>query len=145
MRKVWLVAVLVVTVIAFGCGAGGGAKATAKKILEAGKTGDADVILDHLDLKGMYEAQVPEGMREQMKYEDFEKKMREGIKKNVKKNPDLEYEIISVEEEGDTATVTVKTKMNKDAEWEEAKVPLKKIDGKWKITMEGLAAIGGGE
>ena len=64
MRKVWLVVVLAVTVIAFGCGAGGGVEAAAKKMLDATKTGDADVILDHLDLKGMYEANVPEDQRE---------------------------------------------------------------------------------
>ncbi len=140
MRKVWLVAVLGVTVIAFGCGPGG-AEGTAKKLLEATKSGDADVILDHLDLKGMYES-LPETAREALKYEDWVKEAREGMKENIKPNKEFEYEIISSKQEGDTATVKVKTKENKEAEWKEREVPFKKIDGKWKITMEGLMEMG---
>ena len=145
MRKVGVVVVLAVTVIAFGCGGGGSAKSVAVKILEAGKTGDADVLLDHMDLKGMYEANVPEDAREQLKYEDWEKQTREAMKTGVKANPDLEYEVISAEEKGDSATVKVKTKDNKDAEWEENTVILKKIDGKWKLTWESMMSMGRGE
>ena len=86
MRKVWLVVVLAVTVIAFGCGGGGSAKSVAVKILEAGKTGDADVLLDHMDLKGMYEEAVPEEAREQMPYEEFEKMTRKAMEEGVDLN-----------------------------------------------------------
>jgi hypothetical protein len=146
MKKVWLVVVLAVTVIAFGCGAGGGGgvEATAKKLLDATKSGDVDAWLDHIDLKGMYEAQVPAGAREQVKYEDFVKTTRDAMKRGLKPNPEFEYQIISSEEKGDTATVKVKTKESKDAKWEEADVPFKKIDGKWKLTWEGMMAMGEG-
>jgi ketosteroid isomerase-like protein len=144
MNKVWLVVVLAVTVIALGCGAGGSAESAAKKILEATKTGDADTILDHMDLKGMYES-LPEMARGGLKYEDWEKKTREQMKKMFEPNPEFEYEIISCKEEGDTATLKTKTKEHKDSEWEERETTLKKIDGTWKITADSFGGMGGPE
>jgi hypothetical protein len=113
-----------------------------REMLEAAKTGDVDAILNHIDLRGMYEAGVPEEAREQMNYEDFEKMTRQAMKQNMKPKPDFEYEIITSEGKGDTATVKVRTKEDKDAEWEETDVPFERIDGKWKITWEGLMSIG---
>ena len=120
----------------------GSAVGTMKRILEGVKNGDASAFIDHMDLRGMYKAMVPAEQRQQLKYEDFEKTVREGMKKNIKPSPDFEYEIISSETKGDEATVKVKTKENKDAEWKEMTVPFKKIDGKWKLSWEGIMAMG---
>ena len=109
-----------------------------KEVLEAVRTGDADVILDHMDLNGMYEATVPQEQRGALTYEDWERQMLEAIKRSVKPKPDFEYEIISAETKGDRATVTTKTKESKDAEWEETKVSFEKIGGKWKLTWKGM-------
>ncbi len=145
MKKVWCVVILAVFALVIGCGAGGGAKGAAEKILKAVQSGDSDTIMDHMDLKGFYEMQ-----KKQMEaygaevptYDEWEKDFREKGKTDAKPNKEFKYEIIEVKEEGDTATVKVKTKENKEAEWEEITVTMKKIDGKWKISMESLVALG---
>jgi hypothetical protein len=135
MRKLWIVAVLAVVVVAFGCGAGGGsAESVAKKILEAGKAGDFDTIAKYMDWKGIYD-QLPEEARAGKSFEDWKKESIEAAKKEVKPEKDFEYEILEVKEEGDTATVKTKTRPNKDAEWREDTVTFKKIDGTWKTTL----------
>jgi len=142
MKRALFVALLGLIAIALGCGPGGGAEGTAKKLLEATKTGDADTLADHIDWKGMYES-IPEEYRGDKTVEDFEKEARAEMKKHTDEaNEEFEYEILSCEEEGDTATLKVKTKENKDADWEERTIILKKIDGKWVITMEGLQDMG---
>jgi hypothetical protein len=145
MNKVWCVLILAVFAVAIGCGAGGGAKGAAEKVLKAVQAGDSDTIMDHIDLKGIYEMQKKQMEafgQEVPEYDEWEKSFREDGKKDAKPNKEFKYEIIDVKEEGDTATIKVKTKENKDAEWEEDTVTMKKIDGKWKLTMESMAALG---
>ncbi len=141
MRKVWCVAILAVFALTIGCGAGGGAEGAAKKILEGIKKGDNSVIFDHVDLKGFYEASVPEAQREEFPFEKFEKMMREAAEKEKEVPEGFEYEILGSEVKGDVTIVKVKVKENKDAEWEEQEVPFKQIDGKWKITAEGFQKL----
>ena len=130
MKTLWIVAVVAVIAIACGCGARGGAapgaiarnargaEAAAVELLEALKRGDADVLADHLDLKGMYDS-MPEAMRGPTTFQGWQDEVRAMMKKGARPNTEFEYEIVSVEEKGDTATVTVKGKETKDGEWEE--------------------------
>ena len=112
-----------------------------KKLLEAVEKGDADTIVEYIDLKGIYES-IPEEYRGHMKFEDWEKEARDEMKKEIKPEEGFIYEILSAEEKGDKATVTVKTKEKEDAEWEERTIILKKINGTWKLTIEGMQAMG---
>jgi len=116
------------------------AEAAAEAMLEGIREGDADVMLDHLDLKGLYEQAVREEMRAEMPYEQFRKILRENVERREAKE-DFEYQVLGSKADGDATIVTVKTKEDKDAEWEEHEVPLKKIDGTWKITAEGLQKL----
>jgi len=142
MKKVLFITVLAVVAIVLGCGAGGGAKGTVEKLFKAVQKGDADTLSNYIDWKGIYES-IPEEYRGEAKFEDWEKEARDGMKKEIKPEEGFEYEVLSAEEKGDTATVKVKIKENKDAKWEERTIPLKKIDGKWKITMESFKEMGG--
>ena len=145
MRKLWILALAGALAIALGCGAGGGggAESAAKDILEGVKKGDSKALIDHLDLKGMYEAQVPEEAREQMTYEKFEKLFTQGVAEEANKPaPEgFDYKILGSEVKGDATIVKVSVKEDKDAEWEESEVEFKKIDGKWKITAEGMQKL----
>jgi hypothetical protein len=135
MRKLWIVAVLAVVVVAFGCGAGGGsAESAAKKMLEATKKGDFDTIAKYIDWKAAYD-QLSEEQRAAKKFEDWKKEQIAEVKPLFKPEKDFEYEILEAKEEGDTATVKVKSRENKDAEWREDTVTFKKVDGAWKTTM----------
>ena len=154
MKALWIATVVAVVAIAFGCGVRGGAapgaiarsvggaEAAAVQLLEALKSGDADVLADHLDLKGMYDS-MPEAMRGATTFQGWENEIRAMMKKGARPNTEFEYEIISVEEKGDTATVTVKGKETKDGVWEEQEMKLKKIDGTWKLNMQDLMKMGG--
>jgi hypothetical protein len=143
MRNVWFVAILAVAVIAVGCGVGGGgAEGAAKDILEGVKKGDSSVLLDYLDLKGMYEQQVPEEAREQMTFEQFEQQMRDALGKEKEAPEGFEYEILGSEVKDDVTLVKVKVKEDKDADWEQHEVPFRKIDGKWKVKFEDLLQLG---
>lgn len=144
MRKVWLVVVLAVTVIAFGCGAGGGAKGTAQKLVNAYKKGDVATICDHIDFKSIYDM-MPAMARQNQSFEEFEKSSRKQMEDSFEeeRNEEWDAQVISAEETEDTATVKMKIKAKKDAEWKEVDVPFKKIDGKWKLGLDGLAAMSG--
>ena len=112
-----------------------------KSILEGVKKGDASALLDHLDLKGMYEQTMPEQVREMMTFEQFEKQVREsmGAAAEEEDPPEgFDYKILGSEVKDDATIVRVRLKNDTDAEWEEHEVPLKRIDGTWKATAEGL-------
>jgi len=112
-----------------------------KHILDGVKRGDATVLLDHLDLKGMYEQMVPEQVREQITLEEFEKLVREGAQREQEAPEGFDYEILGSRLKGDATIVRVKVKEDTDAEWEEHEVEFKKIDGTWKITAEGMERL----
>jgi len=114
-----------------------GAEAAAKAMLEGFSKGDYGTFLDHVDLKGIYEG-LPEEAHEQMTYEAFEEQFRGGMAEAPEAPEGWEYKIVGSKKEGDTTIVTVRIKEDANAEWDESKVPFKKIDGKWKITAEGM-------
>ncbi len=142
MRKLWILALAGALAITLGCGAGGGggAESAAKEILEGVKKGDANPMLDRLDIKGMYDA-MSEAERGGMSYEDFEKMVREGAEQAPEAPEGFDYKILSSEVKGDATIVKVSIKEDKDAEWEESDVEFKKIDGKWKITADGMQKL----
>lgn len=109
-------------------------QAAVKKMLEATRAGDFKTIAGYIDWKAIYD-QIPEEMRGGKEFEDWKNEVIETAGKEVKPEKDFEYEILEVKEEGDTATVKVKTRENKDAEWREDTVKFKKVDGAWKTTM----------
>jgi hypothetical protein len=151
MKRFWLVAVLAIFAVSLGCAGGGGggsAKGAAKALLEARKTGDVESAMEYMDLQGIYDEmkKMTEGMgdmaAEMPKFEEWKKQFIAEAKKNPEVNKEFTYEIVEATETGDTATVKVKTKDKKDAEWEEETFTFKKIDGKWKLTVESLKALG---
>ena len=146
MKRIWFVLILAVFALAIGCGVGGGAKGTAQKLVNAYKKGDASTICDHIDFKSIFD-QMPEFARGEQKFEDWEKEQREQMEKSLKEeqNEEWDAEVISAEEKDDTATVKMKIKPKKDAEWKEVNVPFTKIDGKWKLGLDGLVAMSGEE
>jgi hypothetical protein len=148
MKRLWLVAVLAIFTVSLGCGGGGGAKGAATALLEAQKTGDVEAAMEYMDLEGIYAEmkKMTEGMGEMAvempKFEEWKKQFIAEAKKDAKPNKDFAYEIVEATETGDTATVKVKTKDKKDAEWKENTVTFKKIGGKWKLTVESMKALG---
>lgn len=147
MRKLWILALVGALAITLGCGVGGGggAEGAAKNILEGVKKGDASALLEHLDLKSMYE-ELPEMAREQMTYEEFEKMTREAMETAAgEEDPPegFEYKILSSEVKDDATIVKIQVKEDKDAEWKDYDVPFKKIDGKWKVSAKDLMALSG--
>lgn len=124
-----------------GSGAASGAESAAKAMLVGFSKGDYGTFLDHVDLKGIYEEMVPEDAREELSYEDFEEQFRGGMAEAPAAPEGWDYKIIGSEKKGDVTIVTVRIKEDASAEWEESKVPFKKIDGKWKITAEGLTEL----
>ena len=108
------------------------------------KKGDKSVVYDYVDLKGMYD-NTPEEKRDGMSFEQFEKMIREAPKpegEDEKAPEGFDYKILGSEVKDDVTIVKVKVKENEDAEWEEHEVLFKKIDGKWKITAEGIEKLG---
>jgi len=156
MRHWGLVVLAAVVAITLGCGQTGdgngngdgdgggaatGAEGAAKAMLEGFSKGDYGTFLDHVDLKSVYEEMVPEEAREQMTYEAFEEQFRSGMAEAPEAPEGWEYKIVGSKKDGDTTIVTVRIKEDADSEWEESKVPFKMIDGKWKITAEGMKQL----
>jgi len=142
MKTLWIVTVVAVIAIACGCGTRGGAtpdaetaEAAAKKFFEAGKTGDLDTAISYFDLKGEYD-KMPEEQRGDMDYEAFEKKIRAIMEAGKEQAAKLEYEVLGSEVKGDVTIVKVKLKNYVTPEWEEREWHFKKIDGKWKTSLD---------
>ena len=141
MKKLWLVLMIATMAMALGCGAGSAEKA-AKKVLEGMKKGDHNVVLDHVDLEGVYETTVGEERREELPFEDFEESLREAAGEAKPKVPEgFDYKIIGSEAEDDIVIVKTKIKADKDAEWEGLEIPFKQFDGKWKITADAFQQL----
>ena len=117
--------------------AGSGAEETARRILEGVKNGDRKPLMEHLDLKGLYEMQVPEELREETSYEDFEKEFFSFVEDSDPPEG-FDYEILGSEKKGDLVIVTVRIKEDEDADWEQEEMEFKRMVGKWKITAEGM-------
>jgi len=142
MKRLWIVVVLAVIAVGFGCGGGGGgAEAAAKKMLEAMKNGDVDTFFSYLDLKEQYD-KMPEALRAGKDYEAFEKEAKDGMKKMVEANKEdaakAEFQVLGSEVKDDITMVKVKLRDNPKAEWKEEEIPFKKVDGKWKTTFPGM-------
>jgi hypothetical protein len=149
MSRVLIGAVLVAFAVTMGCTCGGGgggastAEGAAKGFLEAGKAKDVEKMLNYVDLKGMYDTQIPEEAKKDMPFEKFKEQLvaaaKEAADKDTSKKPD--YRKLKVTEEGDTATVTVE--LTEDGKtWNEQTIKLKKVDGKWVVPFDEMAKMG---
>lgn len=145
MRAFWMAMVLIAAAVVAGCGAGkADAEAAARELIEAARRGDVDAILEHCDLKGMYETALTDYGRQQLSYEQFVQMTREGLQEKFAPSPELEYKNLGADVKGDTATVTVAVRTGPAAEWVEHTFMLTKVDGAWKVTTEGFQGLPGG-
>jgi hypothetical protein len=125
----------------------GSAEVAMRTMLEAAKARDVETMLEYIDLKGLYEKQLPEDVRNDIPFEKFREQVIMAAKQAAQEDGNqLDYELVEVKEEGDTATATVRTREGRHGEWKrewrEDTVQLEKIDGAWKITIESLAKMG---
>jgi hypothetical protein len=134
--------VLVLSAVVAGCGGGkSGAEAAARELIEAARSGDADAVLAHCDLKGMYETALTDYGRGQLPYDRFLELTRRNLRANFAASPELEYKDLAAEVNGAAATVTVAIRTSPSAEWIEQTLTLTRVGGAWKLTTEGFQSL----
>lgn len=158
MSKLLVIAALVAAAITLGCGRSAdrasddGAPATteltieqtARRMLEALRTGDVDTFLAHADARGIYE-RFPEAMRRTFTFEQFQSALQKAKAKVVAAETnefkDLSYEILGIEERDGYHVVTFKTQSAPGKKRKTFEAYFRCFDGVWKITGKGLKKI----
>jgi len=121
---------------------GGDAGVAVRALLEAMKAKDAKTSLKYMDLKGIYEKAVPGPLREQMPFERFRDDMLGANEKPTDTGVRFDYEVVEITVKDDVATADIRMKTRADENWKDRTIRFKKIDGAWKLTVEGLLALG---